>query len=71
MVSFLPLYIRVTSEYINTSLKVTNVSYKMHLRRSVTFLANPFAKYLSVEKTLSQSEQWLTSPVSNDATFIV
>jgi len=43
----------------------------MFLRRSVTFLANSFGKYLSVEKIQSQSEQWLTSPPPNDATYIV
>lgn len=44
----------------------------MFRRRSVTFLANSFfGKYLSVEKIQSQSEQWLTSPPSNDAMYVV
>lgn len=41
----------------------------MFLRRSVTFMANSSGNYLSVEKTQSQSKQWLTSPPSNDAMY--
>jgi len=44
----------------------------MFRRRSVTFLANSFfGKYLSVEKMQSQSQQWLTSPPTNDAVYVV